>query len=177
MQTITTVTNVYSFNELSNEAKQKAISHFCDINVDYDWWNYTYEDAANIGLKITSFDIGRGSYCKGVFANNAYEVANLIIKNHGEICESYKTAQMFINEWNALVSEMSDGINKQKVCEDKTNEFDDLADYLENEFLKNICEDYRIILQKEYESLTSEKAVIETIEANDYQFTESGEMF
>jgi predicted transcriptional regulator len=32
------------------------------------------------------------------------------------------------------------------------------------------------MLQKEYEYLTSEEAIIETIEANEYEFTEKGEM-
>ena len=48
---------------------------------------------------------------------------------------------------------------------------------LEAEFLKSILEDYSIILQKEYEYLTSREAVEETIEANDYHFTENGNLF
>ena len=39
--------------KLSDKAKQKAIEKFYDINVDYDWWDSVYEDAKNIGLKIT----------------------------------------------------------------------------------------------------------------------------
>ena len=31
--------NVYTFDELSPEAQEKAISNFCDINTDYEWWN------------------------------------------------------------------------------------------------------------------------------------------
>jgi hypothetical protein len=43
-------------------------------------------------------------------------------------------------------------------------------------FLRSLLEDYRIMLQKEYEYLTSEETIIETIEANEYEFTEKGEM-
>ncbi len=47
----------------------------------------------------------------------------------------------------------------------------------EDEFLKELLEDYRIILQKEYEYQTSEEAIIGTIEANEYEFTQDGKMF
>ena len=46
-------TKVYLFSELSDQAKQKVIEDNYDINVDYEWWESAYEDAANIGLKIT----------------------------------------------------------------------------------------------------------------------------
>ena len=40
MKTIETV--VYDFDELSDEAKQKAINNLSDINVDYGWWEFQY---------------------------------------------------------------------------------------------------------------------------------------
>ena len=63
--------NTYSFNELSEEAQQKAIENLSDINVNFDWWNFTYEDAKNIGLKITSFDLDRRRHAKGQFLLSA----------------------------------------------------------------------------------------------------------
>ena len=45
-------TKVYLFSELSEKVKQKVINDNYDINVDYEWWESAYEDAANIGLKI-----------------------------------------------------------------------------------------------------------------------------
>jgi hypothetical protein len=48
---------------------------------------------------------------------------------------------------------------------------------LEDEFLKTLCEDYRIILSREYDYLTSEAAIIETIEANEYEFKADGTRF
>lgn len=58
---------VYAFDELSDEAKDKAINKLYDINVGYEWWDSIYEDARNIGLEIESFDIDRGSFVKGHF--------------------------------------------------------------------------------------------------------------
>lgn len=148
--------NLYSFNELSDDAKQKAIESLSDINVDFEWWDWVYGDASDIGLNITGFDLGRGAYVNGEFINNAIDTAQMIISEHGETCETYKTAQKFIGD---------SGI---------TNE-DDFED-LEDEFLKSLCEDYRIILRNEYEYLTSEEAIIDTITANDYYFTEDGKL-
>lgn len=90
---------VYSFNELSQEAKEVAINRFLDINVDFDWWENTYEDAKNIGLKITSFDLDRNKHAKGEFIFDASQVAEKIISKHGEACETYNTASLYLNAY------------------------------------------------------------------------------
>lgn len=35
---------LYQFNELSEDAQQKAIDKFRDLNVDFDWWDSVYDD-------------------------------------------------------------------------------------------------------------------------------------
>jgi hypothetical protein len=166
---------VYAFSELSETAKQKAVQNLSDINVDYQWWEFTYEDAKSIGLEITSFELYRK--CNGKLTDSAYCVASNIIGQHGEICQTYENAKNFISEWNALVIKHSDGVNTSKVSEENEEAFDIEADELEAEFLKSLLEDYSIILQKEYEHLTSEEVIIETIEANGYEFYENGTKF
>lgn len=145
--------------------------------MDHEWWDSTYEDAATIGLKITGFDLGRASYCKGELTYSLTEACNLIFSNHGGNCDTYNTAKSFLAEWDKLVKEHSDGIDTDRVCEDKEYEFDQLADELENKFTLALCEDYRIILQREYEYLTSNEAVKDTIIANEYDFTIDGKIF
>lgn len=49
-------TTVYTFDELSDEAKQSAIDNNRDINIDYEWWDYIYNDTIEIG-KILGIDI------------------------------------------------------------------------------------------------------------------------
>ena len=95
MRTIETV--VYNFDELSEEAKKKAIESMADINVDYEWYEFIYE-------------------------------------------------------------------------------FDKELDTLEYNFQQSLSEDYLSMLKKEYEYKTSEEAIIETIKANDYEFTEDGKL-
>jgi len=162
---------LYSFAELSETAKQKAIESMYDINVSYDWWESAYEDAANIGLSITGFDIDRGSYCKGSFIQDAIYTAAKIILEHGEQCETYKTAAQFQIDRDELVNNAPKDENGD--FEDEY-ELDQQLDELEDEFLKSLLEDYRIILSNEYDYLTSEEAIKETIETNEYDFTEDG---
>ena len=47
---------LYTFSELSEDAKQKEIGSLYDINLDDDWWDNAYEDAKSIGVDIDSFD-------------------------------------------------------------------------------------------------------------------------
>lgn len=169
--------NIYKFSELSETAKQKAIEKHSDINVDYQWWECTYEDAKNIGLKITGFDLDRADYCKGEFIETPTYIANKIMTEHGEHCETYKTAVNFLAEYVNLAERYSDGIKTDIVTEENEYEFDSEADELETEFLSSLLEDYKTILKHEYEYLTSEEAIIETIEANEYEFTEDGERY
>ncbi len=44
-------------------------------------------------------------------------------------------------------------------------------------FLNSLIEDYSIILQKESEYLMSNEAIIETIEANEYEFKANGDRY
>ncbi len=174
MKTITI--NLYEFDDLSEEAKKAALNELFTINVEHKWWVYTYDDAENIGLKITSFDLDRNRHATGHFTKSALEVAHSIIKEHGDTCETHKTATKFLQEWDNQVAIHSDGVDTDRVCEDKEAEFDTIADDLEHEFLNSILEDYSIILERECEYLQSEEAIIETIRANGYTFEVNGHL-
>lgn len=164
---------VYEFNELSEESKERAIEKLWNINVDYEWWDCVYDDAENIGLKIKEFDLDRGSYVKGEFTISALEVASNIFREHGESCETYQTAVNFINEYEPV---FSDYMNEQSENFENGDLEDKMLD-MESEFLESLCEDYRIMLQREYEWRTSTDEIIKTIDANGYEFTKDGELF
>lgn len=168
---------IYTFEELSEEAQAKAIKRHYNINVHYDWWEHIYDDAKHIGLKLTGFGTDRDKHANGEFIDSAYDVARKIIAEHGETCDTYQTAQEFISDWNSLVEKYSDGINKEVVTEENEYEFDQDADYLEQEFLKYLLSDYATILQNESEYLVSDEAIKETLINNEYEFTENGEMY
>jgi arsenate reductase-like glutaredoxin family protein len=161
---------VYSFDELSEDAKQKAIEDNRDINFDFKWWDHIYCDAKSVGLKIESFDLDRNKHAIGVFILEPLEVAQNIINEHGESCETYKTAKEFLNAHNSLFSDYLDEDKETYESKELEQEMSDLED----DFLNSLCFDYANILQREYEYLCSDKAIIETIQANEYNFLKCG---
>ena len=170
------VKQVFKFEELTEAQKEKALSKLREINVEYDWWQFTYEEAEEIGLKITSFGLDRNRHAEGALLYSGCEVAEKIIKNHGQDCETFKTATNFLAEWDELVKKYSDGVNTDIVTEENENDFDQEADELEEDFLQAILEDYSVILQEECDYLQSDEAIIETINSNKYFFDEEGNL-
>ncbi len=168
---------LYKFNELSEEAQERAINSLSDINVDSDWWDSTYEDAKNIGLKLKYFGLDRNKHAEGEFIESALDCAFKIKQEHGDMTETYKSAANFIEEYNAMFVKYEDKDKPQHVAEEHTDAFDDELDEMSDEFLKTILEDYANILQGESEYLQSDEAIKETIEANDYDFTEDGKQY
>lgn len=172
-RTIHTETTVYKFDELSDDAKQTAVERLYDINVDYDWWEYTHIDAEEIGCKISGFDTGRGGTC-GLVCKDACRTARLILANHGDECDTYKLAKKYANDHGKIMEEA----DKDEEGE-LTDEYavDTLLDELDAEFERSLGEEYLSLLRQEYEYLTSHEAIIDTITANDYEFTEDGRIF
>jgi hypothetical protein len=177
MREDTVTTTVYEFDELSDEAKAVALQELICINVEHEWWLNTYEDAENVGLKITSFDEHN---IEGYFVKDAESTAQLVLNNHGpadstepnqDACETYKDAWEFLNAVSVQGSIFMD--------RDDAEQFVNSEEYAElcSEFLKTLCEDYRIILGKEYDYLCTDEAIIETIKANEWEFTVDGDKY
>jgi len=155
---------VYQFDELEESAKAKAREWWLGGGLDYDWWDSVYEDAANIGLKITGVDIDRGNYCEGELTTSPVESIDKILDNHGKDCETYKLAMEYKPQFEAL-------------REKELNTEDDLSgeqDELMEEYTYALREEYLSMLRKEYEYLTSTECVDETIRANEYEFLVDG---
>lgn len=182
--------NLYKFEELSKEGREKAIENNYDFNVTHDWWQFTYEDAENVFLKISGFDIYRKSI-DADFKYNAKDTAEEILKNHGEKTETYILAKNFLEEYleaeeeeekYSYLYEEIEPENEEE--EEKEVEYSNLRDEAEEkmedlseEFLKDLSEEYLSMLENEYEYLISEKAIEEGLRANDYDFTENGEIY
>jgi hypothetical protein len=175
MREDTVTTKVYKFDELSDEAKETTIEKLYNVNVDYDWWECTYEDARTIALTLEGFDLDRNRHATGKWQEDAEASANAILENHGESCETHKDATEFLFAIGeaAMVFEAKDDYDPEYEEFDETYEYETLC----AEFLKTILEDYSIMLQKESEYLQSEEAIIETIKANEYEFTVDGIMY
>lgn len=183
----TTTRTLYKFDELSEDAQGKAIEHLYDLNVDHDWWDCIYEDAARIGLTITGFDTYRQEI-SGDLTVGLPECVRLITAEHGEKCDTYNTAIEYLTEFRKAAKQW-------RAEEWKGQEFDedgyprptdkellyyfgcvgyDAADDILRDFKKALLGDYLSMLRNEYDYQTSEEAIKEAIKANDYLFTENG---
>ncbi len=164
-------TKIYLFEELSDKAKEKARNWFREVSSGDEWWESTYEDAKNVGIKISGFDIGRGNYCEGEFISGAEETAHKIEKEHGETCDTFKTAKAYLALRDKIITDAPK--DESGEYEDES-ELDEALDEAETEFLKSILEDYRQALSREYEYQNSDEVVSENIIANEYEFEENG---
>lgn len=140
-------TKVYTFDELAERAKENARNWYREGGLDYEWWDFIYEDAERIGLKLESFDLDRRLHATGRLTVSGRDCARAIIEDHGKECDTYKVAISHIFSREA---------------------FD------EEEFLKDLLHSYAWLLQREYEYLLSDESVDESIQANEYEFTENG---
>lgn len=167
--------NVYKYKELTEDQQQKVLGNYADINVEFEWWDCLYEDAKNVLLKIDGFGLDRDRHCTGDFIEYANDTAIMIFNNHGESCETYQTAVRYQDEISALWAKLPEDLADDG-CDNNEYEREEAESEIDAEFLRSILEDYSISLQKSYDYLTTEKAIIETIEANDYSFTVDGKM-
>ena len=160
---------ILTFNELSEQAKENARNWWRDKGLDYDWWEFTFEDAERIGIKITSFDLYPNEI-NGKIILSAAEIAQNIFNQHGESCDTYKTAANFMEEWQPIFNKYMDnsGANyESSMLEGALME-------LEEEFVSSLLEDYLTMLNKEYEFMLSDEYVDEAIIINEYEFYEDG---
>jgi len=91
--------NLYEFDELGEEEQKRALRELSDINTDFDWWEFVYEDAEQIGCEIKGFDLWGKTIGFG-FKQDPETIAENIIKSHGKDCDTYKAAKAFKKEQN-----------------------------------------------------------------------------
>lgn len=165
-------TKVYQYEELSDKAKEKARERFGRDYPDYDWWDSAYYDANTIGLTITSFDLGNRKDIQGHLNISVKQSCEKILKEHGPSCETYKLAE----QWQAKSEALDKAIAEH--CDDDSDEersrLEDEQDQNEKEYEYALLQEYFSILGNEYEYLTSDAHIEESIIVNEYEFTEEG---
>ena len=186
-------TILYKFDELSTESKEKAITSFQedDSYLDYNWYEYTINDFKTILELIGYYDItcyfsgfhsqGDGACFSARFSRNKQclekvksycpkeeKILNIIEKIQSEIPlhEEYeiKHSGHYYHEYCTNVYYLGDN---------------EKAEQLDERFLELSRQLMRILYEKlntEYDYLNSDEAIIEYIKANDYEFTEDGEL-
>ena len=189
---------VYKFDELSESAKQKAIEDYRQEGFDYDWYDAVYEDAKQIG-KILGIEIdniyfsgfsnqGDGACFEGKYAyikgsakeikdhapqdeelhRIARELQKLQKKNFYSLSATVKQSGHYSHEYCTEIN-VYDNLNSYG---DVTIETEKALSELLRDFMRWIYKQ----LEQDWDYLSSDEQIIETIQANEWEFDENGEM-
>ena len=195
MQTVKT----YSFNELSDEAKQVAFNNNSDINVEcWEWYDCTKDEFHTILELIGFYNIDSsfsGFYSQGdgasFSANYRYEKGCLkAVKQHApNDVELHSIVKGIISHQKDNGYLLSCEVSKRgnychsntmhfSWCKNDNIFFDWKNDFVEDELdqlFKELADWYYSRLKNEYEYLTSFDVVAEMLDTNEIQFLEDGE--
>ena len=191
-------TKIYPFSELNDKAKNRALESFRDINVDYDWWDSVYEmwtESLREEIGINKAEISSsGFYSQGDGASFSGNIDNKWLSNFViEHKDSYpilasriasQETESKIEIFDAVVIRNQSRNSHEYTCRVSVDvpvsdevgiegEVGNLEIALE-EIRLNLCRELYRDLERQYEFLTSDEMIAETIEANEYEFDESG---
>ena len=171
------------FDELSEEAQESILQRHRDINVDCEWWEHIFEDAATIGLRIDGFDLGNKRSIEGELTENLLDCCLLIRKHHGKGCDTFQTARGYLREYGKALGKW----RKVELADDpeyysdyapidwiNAFEREDEAQELMEQFKLGLLQDYYSILNREHEYQTSEEQVEQAVVAMENLYTEDG---
>jgi len=157
---------VYKFDELDKQTKEKVIENYRYINVDNTFWYDCIKEEFNfLGLEIKEFDIGRRNYVN-IYIENLEETSKNIIQEFGDSVLIKQTAKNYINEYEKIQANFKEDEDIEREVE-----------LLDEEYEKEYSEDILSYLKLNYDWETSDEAIYQTIEANDYDFTTDGKIY
>lgn len=182
---------VYGFSELVEDVQKNVVAHFRDINIDYEWWDCLYDDW-NTKLEAYGFSAPKiyfsGFYSQGDGA--CFDAGIGLDQAFSKYQEEHpvkheRAVRAFLYECSARIVTTNHRyyhwntryIEYDSSCGGKHLNaiLDSLIDWLE-EKRKEFCRAIYRELEQEYDYLTSDEAVKESIEANDYEFTAIGKI-
>ena len=157
---------VYKFEELDKQTREKVIDNYRFINVeDRFWYDFIKDDFNRLGLEIQEFDIGRRNYAK-IYIDNFEDTSKNIIEEFGDSVLIKQTAKNYINEYEKIQANFKEDEDIEREVE-----------LLDEQYEKEYSEDILSYLRSNYDWETSDEAIYQTIEANDYDFTTEGKIY
>lgn len=164
---------LYNFDELSDEIKEKVLNKFRDINTDFNWHDFLEyefkEDLKNKGITFDglNFDLYRRDISLNKPSIEDYKkVISHFADNDIKTQELLKVIEDNDEEINIEIHSNPRGDTTQLYINDEISEkFNDLLYSYLNQ------------LNKEYEFQISDDAIKETLNVNEYEFLENGDIF
>jgi len=188
-------TTVYSFNELSDKAKKKALENLYDINVDADWGLFLYDDFYS-ALSIIGVSTGENSIRSSGFASQGDGLSFTGLYSYSRGALERISDEVGLCDFLDITPEVKslEAIQKKNdyklegrierishaYCHENTVRYysdadADTDDELTAIFRAIMVKFYRV-LEREHGHLTSDESIEATIEANDYYFTDNGKL-
>lgn len=180
---------VYKFSELGENAQNRAIENLSSVNTDYDWWDFdglldlTQKEMNDRRIKLEEYPNSLFSYDTIYFDIYKQEYLHFVKLrvNNDEIFRKWlkipkvlweKLGYDFIdtNRTTTIFFVASDPL---RYFTEKQGEILDRA----KDIFDNKVQEALVLLRNEYEYRTSREAIIETIEANGYEFYEDGTLY
>lgn len=191
---------VYKFSELDDRAKERAMDAWRDGHLDYDWWEFVYEDADQVaeilGIHLTrkgrntptiwfngfyhqgsgsSFQ-GSYSYAKGaVKAIKEYAPKDEELHRIARDLQDAQRKNFYGLRATIVPSHRETSLrvsveNIHHIYGDASDEAEEAITEAMNDFNHWVYQR----LKNEYEYLMSDEAIAESIEANEARFEEDG---
>jgi hypothetical protein len=184
-------TQVFTFAELSDSAKEYARNEYRKHNLDYDWWDCVYDDAKTIGA-LFGLDINRiyfsGFWSQGdgaaFNASYSYKSGGLKAvmqyapqdsKLHGIVARLQDVQRKAFYRLHASCEQTRGNNIRVNVDNDSRDPTDDEEDIISSE-LNDFAHWIYSRLESEYEYLQSDQVIDESMVANEYEFTANGEL-
>ena len=187
---------LYKFDELSEEAKERALDEYRYINVEYNWWEYldtllepTQEEIEYLKIPITpgepifqykieAFDLDRGSYLYLSDIEVKNEEAFRRILGIPEPLWEYTWYSFENNRWgnNTKLS-----LELDLPYDEEPEEIEKYLEFLAEEYYDGAEEIWREMVDRAlkrlrdmYFELMEDDAVVDTLRINEFEFTEDG---
>ena len=183
---------IYKFDELSDEAKEKAREWFRDDALDYEWYDGVEDDFKEIGkllgINVTKvYFSGFWSQGDGACFEGSYYYEKGSVKKLTEYAPQDKELHRIAKELQQAQKPNFYGVYGtikhrghyyHKMCTEIDLYRDDRETIIGEddiiELLRNLMGWLYRTLEREYEYLNSDEQVDETIRINEYEFTEEG---
>lgn len=191
--------NTYQFNELTKEAKEKAIKLNRDINIHDDWHEFTTD---HFKYRIELFGV-TNVYFSGFWSQG--DGAMFEYNNISDALVNEAIEELILDDWKKNVLKKCtyvscDAKQTGRYCHEKSvnhgiviennyaqglypnidkfiyNHSEDIESYIIDKY-EDICTELYSLLESEYEYLISDEAVIEALLDNEIEFTEDGEIY
>lgn len=184
MRTITEIKEVYTFDELNEESKTKALDLYRNINVDHEWYDFIFEEFKtkldSLGfVNSKAYFSGFHSQGDGACFDAEIDYSIVLPKRLQSVeCEINIVKNSFANHY---CHEKTRCISSSLYLDwekypNITKAFDKVMLDLEAQRLE-LCKELYKQLEDAFDTLTSDEEVKETLLANEYEFTSDGKIY